>query len=173
MDFQVLKVDLKKLKISFHSPDYDAPAQISANIALIYLEDAAPEWMNFDLNYVALPQPEDAEIDFENFESFATGFGVTSDAPGTGTSVILQYVNMRVIANEECEATYGNVITEYKICTDTTGGRSTCAGDEGAPLVVYAEPDRRIILGVGSFRSGDGCTVGHPGERKFWKFSGF
>ena len=47
----------------------------------------------------------------------------------TGASSVssnLNYVDLTVITNSQCANTYGNIITSTKICTSTTGGRSTC-----------------------------------------------
>ena len=47
----------------------------------------------------------------------------------TGSSTIssiLNYVDLTVITNTECAATYGSIITSTKICTATTNGQSTC-----------------------------------------------
>jgi trypsin len=93
------------------------------------------------------------------------GFGMTSDDASSGTSVYLRYVNMTVINTNACNIFYPGFINDYKVCTETSGGRSTCAGDNGGPLVVEPEPGRKIIIGVGSFRSSRGCQAGDPGEK--------
>lgn len=49
----------------------------------------------------------------------------------TFPSTVLNYVNMPVITNEECNATFTGVITESNLCTSTVDGRSTCQGDAG------------------------------------------
>lgn len=112
-------------------PDYVPPNQLSANIAMIYLEFASPDWIDSTLDIIALPQFGDVGNTFEGLTAVATGFGLTSDEPGTGTSSLLRYVNMTVTSNANCASYFGGVITENKICTDTSERRSTCAGDEG------------------------------------------
>ena len=62
-----------------------------------------------------------------------TGFGATDD-PQTHSSQYLKYVEMFVINNAECNETYGGMMTESKMCTNTVGGRSTCHGKQN---VVY------------------------------------
>ena len=91
------------------------------------------------------------------------GFGMTSDEPGSGTSIYLKYVNMTVISTFSCQIFWSQFVNDNNICTNTLSGTSTCAGDNGGPLVATTDDERLILVGVGSFRSGGGCTQGHPG----------
>ncbi|KAG8233803.1 hypothetical protein J437_LFUL008023 [Ladona fulva] len=63
-----------------------------------------------------------------------------SDSPGISDQ--LRYVSMPVMPNDKCSQVYGDVITDSKICTDTTGGRSSCNGDSGGPLVLMMNDGR-------------------------------
>ncbi|XP_070508857.1 brachyurin-like [Chironomus tepperi] len=139
--------------------DYNPPSVLSNDIAMIYLENAKPEWL--DHPYVGtVDLPQNINDNFVGQTATATGFGVTSDDVGAEISMDLKYVDMPVITNEVCAQTFGNVITESKLCTGTATG-STCAGDEGSGLTVEIEGIRTII-GIGSFRAAIGCTLGHP-----------
>ena len=44
----------------------------------------------------------------------------------TSVSPTLNFVDLTVITNTQCAATYGSVITATKICCATPGGQSTC-----------------------------------------------
>jgi len=44
----------------------------------------------------------------------------------TNVSPTLNYVDLTVITNTECAATFGSLITSTKICTSTPGGQSPC-----------------------------------------------
>ncbi|KAG8233804.1 hypothetical protein J437_LFUL008024 [Ladona fulva] len=83
-----------------------------------------------------------------------------SDSPGISDQ--LRYVSMPVMSNDECSQVYGDVITDSKICTDTTGGRSSCNGDSGGPLVLMMNDGRYTEVGIVSFGSSAGCEVGYP-----------
>lgn len=43
-----------------------------------------------------------------------------------GISPTLNEVYMPCMSNAECALTFGNTITDGNICTDTTGGHSSC-----------------------------------------------
>lgn len=92
---------------------------------MIYLEYASQDWISEYVDIILLPQFGDVGSNFEGLVGYATGFGVTADEPGSGTSILLQFTNMTVIRNEDCASFYGSVINENKICTDTSTGRST------------------------------------------------
>jgi len=44
-----------------------------------------------------------------------------------GVSPTLNYVDLTVIINTECAATYGSIITDTNICTASPNGQSTCS----------------------------------------------
>ncbi|XP_038218696.1 collagenase-like [Zerene cesonia] len=92
----------------------------------------------------------------------AIGFGRTSDTAVISQNSILRQVNLRVISNAECRATYGwAYIVDSSLCTDGGRGTGTCGGDSGGPLVVGSGTARRLI-GITSFGSSRGCQVGAP-----------
>ncbi|XP_037029540.1 trypsin-3-like [Bradysia coprophila] len=73
-------------------------------------------------------------------------------------SVALQAVNVPVVTNAECNASYGGGITNGMICAGfPEGGRDACQGDSGGPLSAGNQ-----LIGVVSW--GEGCArAGFPG----------
>jgi secreted trypsin-like serine protease len=138
---------------------YNPPTVLSNDIAMIYLADAMSDWLDHP-HLGTIKLPASINDDFAGQIATATGFGLTSDDPSTGISEKLKYVDMPVITNAVCAQIFGNIITDSKLCTNTTGG-STCAGDEGTGLTVDIQGVRTII-GIVSFRAAAGCTLGHP-----------
>lgn len=134
---------------------------------MLYLEFAHPSWLNERLNVINLPNWNDRLSNFVGVNATASGFGMISDEPGSGTSVYLRYVNMTVISTFSCQIFWSQFVNDNNICTNTLNGTSTCAGDNGGPLVATTDDERLIIVGVGSFRSGGGCTQGHPGLNNY------
>lgn len=140
-------------------PNYE---DFANDIALIYLESAELAWLEHPwVDVIPLPNVDDSSIDLIGKIGTATGFGLTSDEPGSVASYKLKYVEMPVISNQECMSYFGEFIIDSKVCTNTISG-STCGGDEGAGLIAEIENGRKVLIGIGSFRSGLGCTQEHP-----------
>ena len=138
---------------------YNPPTVLSNDIAMIYLANAKPEWLDYPhVGIIGLPK--NIIDDFVGQVATATGFGLTSDDAGVEISTKLKYVNMTVITNAVCAQTFGSFITESNLCTSTSAG-STCGGDEGTGLTTEID-GARTIIGIGSFRAAIGCTLGHP-----------
>ncbi|XP_038206275.1 collagenase-like [Zerene cesonia] len=92
----------------------------------------------------------------------AAGFGRTGDgsAGGITNNQALSHVNMPVIANADCARVYGSTtVIASTLCVNTSGRRSTCAGDSGGPLTINNNQD---LIGITSFGHRDGCQLGHP-----------
>ncbi|CAF4928483.1 unnamed protein product [Pieris macdunnoughi] len=90
----------------------------------------------------------------------AAGFGKTSD--WSSVSQTQNQVSLQVITNQACASTYGNsVVVSSTICISGSGGRSTCGGDSGGPLIIGSGDDRELI-GIVSFGSSRGCQWGFP-----------
>ncbi|KAJ9582270.1 hypothetical protein L9F63_003399 [Diploptera punctata] len=136
---------------------YYDPSRIDNDIALLLL----PEGVSFS-NYISpVRLPPYSLGDLAGETVVASGWGKTSDWAG-GISSTLQYVDLRIINNNECAYTYGDVITASKICVSTIGGYSTCNGDSGGPLVHQEYDGRYTLVGIVSFGSTGGCQQEHP-----------
>lgn len=62
-----------------------------------------------------------------------------------GVNQSLYAVEVKIISNNECSASYGPHITESSICTSGDQGKGTCNGDSGGPLAVIRE-NRNILV---------------------------
>ncbi|XP_069688317.1 transmembrane protease serine 9-like [Periplaneta americana] len=88
-----------------------------------------------------------------------SGWGKNSDS-ASGITAQLQYVDLTVITNQECNSVYG-IITSGMLCVSTPGGRSTCSGDSGGPLI-HSQNGGYVQIGVVSFVASSGCESGLP-----------
>lgn len=92
----------------------------------------------------------------------ASGYGRTMD--GGPVSDTLNMVNLTVITNQNCSATYGSLlIRSSTICAtwNEEFGESTCQGDSGGPLALM-NGTSTLLVGVTSFGSSEGCASGAP-----------
>ncbi|KAJ3643195.1 hypothetical protein Zmor_025920 [Zophobas morio] len=92
--------------------------------------------------------------------AIASGWGQISDAQ-TGIVNSLNYVNVAIISNAECQITYGNQIKSTMICTVGNYNEGICLGDTGGPLVITRDGEY-IQVGVSGFYSEQGCEQLHP-----------
>lgn len=106
---------------------------------------------------VALPKIASSYPTYNGESVIASGWGRTSDT-STSAASKLQYATMTVISNAQCKKSYEG-ISASNICTATTGGISTCSGDSGGPLVLASS---KVLVGVTSFSSNEGCSLGYP-----------
>nr|XP_046270396.1 prostasin-like [Scatophagus argus] len=87
-----------------------------------------------------------------------TGWGHIKTGTPLPSPGKLQEVEVSVVSNTECNAVYG-IITSNMMCTGSSkGGKGTCAGDAGGPLVRKYD-SRWVQAGVGSFVSAAGCAL--------------
>ncbi|XP_063828923.1 collagenase-like [Ostrinia nubilalis] len=91
----------------------------------------------------------------------AAGFGLTADNAQITQNQDKRQVSLQVIGNDVCRGTFGPLILSSTLCTSGAGGRSVCPGDSGGPLAV-GSGDSRVLIGITSFGSTEGCTRGLP-----------
>ncbi|KAL4715830.1 hypothetical protein ACJJTC_006409 [Scirpophaga incertulas] len=116
------------------------------------------------VGYTNVIQPIALPTDNHHFAgatSTASGWGLTEDDGGISSNQMLSSVSLPVITNQECAAVYGPYVHSSNICTSGAGGIGTCQGDSGGPLTVE-NGGRRILVGITSFGSAAGCSVGLP-----------
>ena len=92
---------------------------------------------------------------------YTSGWGTLSS--GGSAPDILQWVDVPIITNDDCDAAYSwYKITDSMICAAyPEGGKDACQGDSGGPLVCEVGGEA-IITGVVSW--GIGCAdPDHPG----------
>ncbi|XP_065344972.1 brachyurin-like [Cloeon dipterum] len=142
----------------FNHPSYRAlNRNIDFDIAVVRL----PTRATYNSYVSAVRLPSDLSKTYVGARAKGSGWGKISDSTST-ISTTLNYADFTVMSNADCTRTFGPAINKDKICVSTTGGISTCNGDSGGPLVSQDELGRYILIGVTSFGSGRGCSVGSP-----------
>jgi secreted trypsin-like serine protease len=93
---------------------------------------------------------------------FATAVGWGLTEMGGKTSRTLQEVSVPIVSNQACntDTAYGGDITDSMLCAGfDEGGKDSCSGDSGGPLMVQSA-GRWEQAGIVSF--GEGCAL--PGK---------
>ncbi|KAH8378841.1 hypothetical protein KR009_001728, partial [Drosophila setifemur] len=128
------------------------------DIALIRL----PELVKFgaSIKAIRLPGVASRQASYEYYPAIASGWGRMND-DSAAISDHLRWVQSFVESNEDCRYSFAN-IQATNICMDTTGGRSTCTGDSGGPLIYYDPSlDAEVLIGITSYGKKSGCTKGY------------
>lgn len=85
---------------------------------------------------------------------WVTGWGALKE--GGTASNILQKVDVRLVSEEACVRSYGDLITPRMLCAGYRfGEKDACQGDSGGPLVCQEPSGRWFLAGVVSW--GRGC----------------
>jgi len=85
---------------------------------------------------------------------FTSGWG-TLQSGGSSPSD-LQWVDVPIVTNAVCDASYNGMITNSMICAGyPEGGKDACQGDSGGPLVCEVD-GKAVLTGVTSW--GYGCA---------------
>ncbi|XP_025836673.1 brachyurin-like isoform X2 [Agrilus planipennis] len=124
------------------------------DIATVYLP--TPAILNQYVQLIALPSRADASNSFVGSEAIASGWGYDSNN-ATAISDVLRYVNVSIIADDVCNVTFGEYITDSIICSGGTGRKGICYGDSGGPLVVNGK-----LVGISKFIGYESCEAGDP-----------
>lgn len=114
------------------------------------------------INSIRLPRASQQGTTFVGTRSTVSGFGATS--ANSGVSQILRHVDMRIIANSQCQNVYGNMVVAHVVCAlgwTNSNNQGHCGGDSGGPLVIQ-EGNVRTLVGVVSFAATAGCDRGYP-----------
>ncbi|XP_053275740.1 transmembrane protease serine 6 [Pleuronectes platessa] len=86
---------------------------------------------------------------------WVTGWGALSE--GGKASNALQKVDVRLVSEEDCVLSYGNIVTPRMLCAGYSAGeKDACQGDSGGPLVCQGPSGRWLLVGVVSW--GKGCA---------------
>lgn len=116
-----------------------------------------------NIQKIDLPSAIHINSTFYNNRTIISGFGRRSDA-STDVSILLQWVTLRVIPNQECQGIFNSeIITSDILCTRgfNSTRQSPCNGDTGGPLILN-ENNKQIQIGIVSFISSAGCSIGNP-----------
>ena len=136
-------------------PEY-ASAESKNDVALLRL--AAP--MNIETSKIAMLATTDTENVWSGAGACAAvaGWGLTIQR--TGLPGHLQAVNVPIVNQQDCRAAYTpthDIQAKAHICAGyMPGGKDSCYGDSGGPLIVRAGPTGALLVGIVSF--GEGCA---------------
>ncbi|KAL1117166.1 hypothetical protein AAG570_004493 [Ranatra chinensis] len=160
--------DAKDVRIdrAFVHPLYDSKRKFS-DIALIRLRENVT-FTKF-IQPICLPITEELlQRDYVGYNPFVSGWGATGIICSTDESsspTALMEVQVPVIENEVCNRSYsikGELITQKHLCAGyDEGGKDTCRGDSGGPLMLPVN-FKFYLIGIVSF--GHRCAAaGYPG----------
>lgn len=107
---------------------------------------------------VALPKKQLVYPLLHNDFVVATGWG--KDRDNGQVTLALNFVELTTMKNTNCVRYYHpGVVKPNNICASTAGGKGTCAGDSGGPVVSRT---KNYLIGVVSFGPNNGCLKGIP-----------
>ncbi|KAE8746434.1 hypothetical protein FOCC_FOCC006800 [Frankliniella occidentalis] len=146
-------------------PNFDAEF-FDSDIAIINVpyDFTFPDTKKPAIGLIALPAYSEIGDGLANAAVTVSGWGKTSDSSDL-TSTDLQYGQMNLAADhKECAAEYGASIIGTKLCTASSQGASTCAGDVGGPVKRAVDDGfvRTELIGIVSFGRPESCTAGKP-----------
>ncbi|GJQ66610.1 hypothetical protein Trydic_g4582 [Trypoxylus dichotomus] len=111
---------------------------------------------NDNIQIVNLPRRSQASNSFAGRQGRVSGWGMDSDF-AESISPVLRQVVVGIIGNFICNIQYLGSIRRTNICTSGLGGRGSCSGDSGGPLIA-----NNTQVGIVSFGIGLGCQFGWP-----------
>lgn len=82
-----------------------------------------------------LPRRSQIRDSFNGRRARISGWGLNSDFSDS-VSPVLREVDVGVIGNFLCNIYYFGGIRRTNICTSGGGGRGSCSGDSGGPLMI-------------------------------------
>jgi secreted trypsin-like serine protease len=137
-------------------PGY-TPSTPDDDIALLILKKPA----KLDKCVQTIDLPTGCKFDkFVGEPGTISGWGKMTDTPYS-TSAVLRSVTQPIISNEACGKHYSSTIPDRRMCADGSGGKGSCYGDSGGPLLVHRN-DRYTVVGISAFILANGCEKGFP-----------
>lgn len=105
------------------------PTFFTNDIGFIYLPSATSDLtLNAYISLIPLPIFNDTSLNIAGKLATVSGFGRIADLGSP--SLYLRYVDMPIMSNAQCEAIFGTqYVKSTNLCTDGSGGRSSCAGN--------------------------------------------
>lgn len=126
----------------------------------------APLPLSAAIQVIRLPtRGQAAHHHFLGVQATVSGWGEV--VPGSGVQANLRWVNVRVISNDQCRASFSAAsIVDHVVCTVgyANPSQGVCGSDSGGPLYVM-EGGIRTQMGIVAFGAGNnagGCAGGHP-----------
>lgn len=105
------------------------PSTILNDVGLAYMPGAPANlltgYAGTYIKGINLPYATDSSFVLDGKWATTSGFGLLNDAT---QSNILRYASVSIIANSQCSAVFGSVVTAGNVCISTTNGYGTCGG---------------------------------------------
>nr|XP_029726113.1 collagenase-like [Aedes albopictus] len=156
-DREASRLQLDVTEFIVHS-GFEAEPEVF-DVALVRLPVNVPIGSAF-IDVVRLPNRRQVEATFVGQQ--ATVFGWGSTGPGSEFTNELRFIRAQVISQLSCTVNLPtNTILGEHICMDGANN-SPCAGDYGGPLTITDVDGQTTQIGVFSFTSVLGCTLGRP-----------
>ncbi|WP_430516836.1 serine protease [Bradyrhizobium yuanmingense] len=139
-------------------PEFDSAARKN-DVALLRL--VAP--LNIETRKVAMLATPDTENAWSGVSACAAvaGWGWRLTVERSSIPGRLQAVNVPIVDQQDCRTAYQpnyDVQAKAHICAGyMRGGKDSCFGDSGGPLIVRAGPTGALLVGIVSF--GEGCAL--------------
>ncbi len=91
------------------------------------------------------------------------GWGATQETSPYNYPKVLQQVDIPLLSDTDCSSAYGSEVTGNMLCAgELAGGKDSCYGDSGGPLIVGSSSSNAQQVGIVSW--GNGCGLAHfPG----------
>ncbi|XP_013879740.1 chymotrypsin-1 [Austrofundulus limnaeus] len=129
-----------------------------------YINDIALVQLKKKIQFSKLVSPvrlASGDDSFDSSSCWTTGWGKVGKVP-LADPEILQEVQVEVLPPKECKATFPNLQDTMLCAGDRAGGKDSCNGDYGNPLVCQSDSGF-VQVGIMSFGSSAGCGIqGHP-----------
>uniref|UniRef100_A0A3Q3ITY0 Peptidase S1 domain-containing protein n=1 Tax=Monopterus albus TaxID=43700 RepID=A0A3Q3ITY0_MONAL len=130
------------------------PATLDNDIALVRLSSP----VNFTTHVLPICLAASDSTFYNGTDAWVTGWGNVGSGVAPPVPYDLREVDVPVVGNRQCNCDYGvGTITDNMMCAGSpAGGKGTCQGDGGGPLV-SKQGGRWIQGGIVSF--GIGCSL--------------
>ncbi|XP_053687227.1 brachyurin-like [Sabethes cyaneus] len=138
-----------------------APTSVRNDVAVVRLFNSIT-YSNW-VTVVRIPNSADSRH-FAGLTGTVSGFGRTSDS-SMAEAAVIRFASNPILTEADCLSQWGNdvnLIQSQQICLSGEGGRSPCNGDSGGPLTVSEGPGLKLQVGIVSFGSAAGCSIGMP-----------
>jgi len=111
---------------------------------------------------ICLPELGSYPLTYAHKDAIVAGWGLPG-VSATGTVSQLQKLNVTVFSQRLCKEMYVHRVNKRMMCAGyKEGGKDSCMGDSGGPLIVETMP--KVWTQVGTVSWGEGCALAeNPG----------
>ena len=172
-----VEVTTKNLQVRVGGYDLSSAATAGTAVAvdrILVHPGYNPATYDQDLALLHLVTPQSSQtlapISYSGMNNLAAGTSLTVMGWGATRATtpydypyVLRQVTVPLIADSLCQSSYPGEISENMFCAGAmAGGKDSCYGDSGGPIIQGNNADSALQVGVVSW--GDGCAVaGSPG----------